>query len=85
MHLDSRAFKGRQTIRRLRRRGERTEVKDDAFTGSAWDTVGTEAGLSNGGAYSLALAISNLGVPYVAFLDDANGEKATVVKTSFDP
>jgi hypothetical protein len=56
-----------------------------AFTGNVWETVGTAEGLSTGGAYSTAIAVSNLGVPYVAFLDDANGDKATVVKTSFDP
>jgi hypothetical protein len=47
--------------------------------GSAWEAVGN-AGFSIGAAYSTSLAMSNSGVPYVAFTDWSAGNKATVMR-----
>jgi hypothetical protein len=51
------------------------------FNGSktAWETVGT-AGFSSGRANYLSLALSNMSVPHVAFMDGSNGYKATVFR-----
>ncbi|MGV8118949.1 MAG: hypothetical protein AB2L14_04205 [Candidatus Xenobiia bacterium LiM19] len=52
------------------------------FTGSNWETVGT-AGFSAGTAYYTSLAVYDDGgtpVPYVAYRDVGNSDKATVMK-----
>ena len=47
--------------------------------GSAWDTVGS-AGFSAGMAEWTSLALAPDGTPHVAYVDRANGDKATVKK-----
>ncbi|MGV8118948.1 MAG: hypothetical protein AB2L14_04200 [Candidatus Xenobiia bacterium LiM19] len=52
------------------------------YNGTAWETVGT-AGFSTGQADSISLVVYNdngTPVPYVAYLDDGNSGKATVMK-----
>ena len=46
---------------------------------SAWKIVGN-AGFSEGTAYYTSLAFSSAGEPYVAYEDDGNSGKATVMK-----
>ncbi|MCP1997162.1 hypothetical protein [Flavobacterium sp. HSC-61S13] len=49
------------------------------WNGSSWEKVGL-SGFSAGMANHVKIAISPLGVPYVAFMDDVNLGKATVMK-----
>ena len=49
------------------------------FDGSSWVSVGN-AGFSAGAASSVDLVFGGNGTPYVAYADDDNGNKATVVK-----
>ena len=44
-----------------------------------WQLVGT-AGISAGFSYSTDLALDATGTPFVAYRDEANGNKATVMK-----
>jgi len=55
-----------------------TVMKYDSST-SSWTAVGS-VGFSAGAASVISLAISPSGVPYVAFEDDANSGKVTVMK-----
>ncbi|HKP97969.1 MAG TPA: Ig-like domain-containing protein [Fibrobacteria bacterium] len=65
-------------------KGDKATVMRLNAAGTAWEYVG-KIGFSAGMVDSPSLALSNTGVPYVAFRDYGNGEKATVMKTSFDP
>ena len=49
------------------------------YSGGSWQTVGT-AGFSESMAGGVHLAIDSAGTPYVAFIDQANGGKITVMK-----
>src|SRR6185436_16057565 len=49
------------------------------WSGSTWQTVGA-AGFSSGVARSLNIAIAGDGSPYVAFTDEANMSRATVMR-----
>ncbi|MCK0148382.1 hypothetical protein MWU78_22295, partial [Arenibacter sp. F26102] len=49
------------------------------FNGSAWELVGP-AGFSDGEAYWTSLAVDGSGVPYLAYQDVANENRATVQK-----
>lgn len=44
-----------------------------------WEVVGV-AGLSEGLAYNITMEVDASGIPYVAFADDANDQKPTVMK-----
>ncbi len=46
---------------------------------TGWEIVGG-AGFSPGAVHSPSLALSSTGIPYVAFQDEANGKKATVMR-----
>jgi hypothetical protein len=48
------------------------------MTTSSWTTVGT-AGFSTGSTAYESLGINSLGTPYLAYIDNANGNKATVM------
>ena len=50
-----------------------------AWADGTWHLVGTGA-LSAGNANDLSLALDSNNVPYAAYADDANGDKATVLK-----
>jgi hypothetical protein len=51
------------------------------FNGSVWETVGVStAGFSTGQAVYTAIAIDNVGTPYVVYMDISNASKATVMK-----
>ena len=56
-----------------------TPVTVMKFDGSDWITVGKE-GFSMGSAFAPSLTMSKSGTPYVAYTDDANDGKATVMK-----
>ncbi len=47
--------------------------------GKSWYTLGT-AGISDGLVYHVNLAIASDGTPYVGYIDNANGNKVTVMK-----
>ena len=64
--------------------GNKTTVMRLNAAGTTWEYVG-RAGFSPGAVNGLSLALSNTGVPYVAFSDENNGGKITVMKTSLDP
>jgi len=55
-----------------------TVMKYTGNGATGWEAVGT-AGFSAGGAYYTSLAFNN-GIPYVAYMDNANSNKATVMK-----
>ncbi|HKP98388.1 MAG TPA: putative Ig domain-containing protein [Fibrobacteria bacterium] len=59
--------------------GARAMVMRLNATGSAWETVGG-AGISAGFASSPSLVLTPAGVPYVAFSDATNGDRATVMR-----
>lgn len=59
--------------------GKATVMKYTGISATGWETVGN-AGFSMGGAPYLSLAIDSIGTPYVAYKDNANSEKATVMK-----
>jgi hypothetical protein len=50
-----------------------------AWADGTWQPVGT-AGFSAGQAINLSLALDSNNTPYVAYSDDANGDKATVME-----
>jgi hypothetical protein len=54
------------------------------YEGSNWVAVGTP-GLSASSAWHTSLAIDNTGVPYVAYTDSANSDKAMVMKYVEEP
>jgi hypothetical protein len=54
------------------------------FDGINWNAMGAN-GCFVGVTYGVGLAISPADVPAVIFRDIENSNKATVVKTSFDP
>ena len=56
-----------------------TTTATASFTNPGWNTLGT-AGFSAGGAYYTSLAVAADGTPYLAYMDVANGYKATVMK-----
>jgi hypothetical protein len=49
------------------------------YTGGSWQTVGT-AGFTAGRANDVSLALDSIGIPYVAYQDEANSYKATVMR-----
>jgi hypothetical protein len=49
------------------------------FDGSNWVPVGALSGLG-AGMQSMSLAVDNMGTPYVAYSDNTNAYKATVIK-----
>lgn len=55
-----------------------------AFIGTQWTNVGIP-GISTGAVSSISLAINASGIPYIAFRDVPSGNRATVLKASFDP
>ncbi|HKP95768.1 MAG TPA: putative Ig domain-containing protein [Fibrobacteria bacterium] len=59
--------------------GLRATVMRLNAAGTAWEVVGS-AGFSTGSAYSISLTLSSKGVPYIAFRDEANGLRATVMR-----
>ncbi|MGC8765523.1 MAG: hypothetical protein ACP5QT_06525 [Brevinematia bacterium] len=56
-------------------------TKPSSSGGKSWEIVGT-AGFTPGEVQSLTLDIDSDGTLYVAFRDDANSGKATVMKFS---
>ncbi|WP_028601705.1 IPTL-CTERM sorting domain-containing protein [Ottowia thiooxydans] len=58
--------------------GEKASVMRLNSAGTAWEAVGG-AGFSAGGALYTSLAFGPDGKPYVAYLDKANGDKASVM------
>ncbi|MFC1517499.1 LamG-like jellyroll fold domain-containing protein [Candidatus Margulisiibacteriota bacterium] len=71
--------------------GKATVMKFDASSlgsifSSSWETVGS-AGFSTSAAFYTKIALDSSGVPYVAFADNSNGTRTTVMKfngTSWD-
>lgn len=61
-----------------------SKVAVRAVNNGGWVSM-SGAGMSYGAATNVRIAIHpTLGAPYVAFIEPANGNKITVMKTAFD-
>ena len=60
------------------------KIRIALFNGNEWQWVG-DSPYSDGYAVFLSLAIDALDVPFLAFTDPVKGNKAVVVRASFDP
>ena len=59
--------------------GEDMKISAMMYNGSSWENVGTPK-FSVGNVDYVSLSISSSGIPYVAFRDTGNENKATVMK-----